>query len=140
MQALARRAAAPVFALAMFSSAALIFVLQPLFARMVTPLLGGSPAVWNTSMAFFQAALLAGYGYTHSSTTYLPVRKQILLQAALLLLPLVCFVLPFSIGNWQPPMQADAMASRARSTLPKAHPFTALPHSRSDWSRLRRIG
>jgi hypothetical protein len=52
MQALARRAAAPVFALAMFSSAALIFVLQPLFARMVTPLLGGSPAVWNTSRAF----------------------------------------------------------------------------------------
>ena len=56
MQALARRAAAPVFSLALFSSAALIFVLQPLFGRMVTPLLGGSPMVWNASMAFFQAA------------------------------------------------------------------------------------
>jgi hypothetical protein len=60
MQAVARRAAAPVFALALFSSAALIFVLQPLFGRMVTPLLGGSPQVWNASMAFFQGALLVG--------------------------------------------------------------------------------
>ena len=65
MQAFARRAAAPVFALALFSSAALIFVLQPLFARMVTPLLGGSPQVWNASMAFFQGALLVGYLYAH---------------------------------------------------------------------------
>ena len=60
MQALARRAAAPIFALALFSSAGLIFVLQPLFARMATPLLGGSPAVWNTSMAF-SSAPLGGY-------------------------------------------------------------------------------
>ena len=57
----ARRAAAPVFALALFSSAALIFVLQPLFGRLVTPLLGGSPSVWNASMAFFQVTLRAAY-------------------------------------------------------------------------------
>ena len=49
--ALARRAAAPIFAFALFSSAALIFVLQPLFARMVTPLLGGSPSIWNVWMS-----------------------------------------------------------------------------------------
>src|SRR5262245_6341586 len=65
MQARARQAAAPAFALAMFMSAALIFALQPMFARLTTPLLGGSPAVWNTSMAFFQAALLVGYLYAH---------------------------------------------------------------------------
>ena len=92
MQALARRAAAPVFALAMFSSAALIFVLQPLFARLATPLLGGSPAVWNTSMAFFQAALLAGYLYAHLLNKVKDLRVQatihvIVLAAAWIVLP-----------------------------------------------------
>ena len=77
MQAVARRAAAPVFALALFSSAALIFVLQPLFGRMVTPLLGGSPQVWNTSMAFFQAALLLGYLYAHLLSQYVKARTAL---------------------------------------------------------------
>ena len=86
MQALARRAAAPVFALAMFSSAALIFVLQPLFARMVTPLLGGSPSVWNTSMAFFQAALLVGYIYAHLLAQLKDIRVQAAIHAGVLVL------------------------------------------------------
>ena len=93
MEAIARRAAAPVFALALFSSAALIFVLQPLFARMVTPLLGGSPQVWNTSMAFFQAALLVGYLYAHLLQRVKDLRVQaivhvIVLVAAWLVLPI----------------------------------------------------
>ena len=46
-------------------SAALLFLLQPMFARMALPLLGGSPQVWNTCMVFFQVTLLAGYGYSH---------------------------------------------------------------------------
>ncbi|MBN8606893.1 MAG: fused MFS/spermidine synthase [Caulobacterales bacterium] len=85
MQALARRAAAPIFALALFSSAALIFVLQPLFGRMVTPLLGGSPAVWNTSMAFFQAALLVGYLYAHLLARVRDLRIQAAVHAFVLL-------------------------------------------------------
>jgi hypothetical protein len=83
-QTLARRLAAPVFALALFSSAALIFVLQPLFARMVTPLLGGSPQVWNTSMAFFQAALLLGYLYAHLLARVKDLRIQAAVHAAAL--------------------------------------------------------
>ena len=53
------------FVLAAFTGAALIFFVQPMVAKLVLPLLGGSPAVWNASMAFFQAALLVGYGYAH---------------------------------------------------------------------------
>ncbi|HRK65676.1 MAG TPA: spermidine synthase, partial [Terricaulis sp.] len=85
MEALARRAAAPVFALALFASAGLIFVLQPLFARMATPLLGGSPAVWNTSMAFFQAALLAGYLYAHLLARVKDLRIQAAVHIAVLI-------------------------------------------------------
>lgn len=95
MEALARRIAAPVFALTLFSSAALIFVLQPMFARMVTPLLGGSPQVWNTSMAFFQAALLLGYLYAHLLSRV----KDLRVQAAVHGLVLLCawFVLPVHV-------------------------------------------
>lgn len=95
MEAIARRIAAPVFILALFSSAALIFVLQPLFARMVTPLLGGSPQVWNTSMAFFQAALLSGYLYAH----LLARVKDLRIQAAVhgLVLVAAWFVLPVQV-------------------------------------------
>jgi spermidine synthase len=84
MQAQARWAAAPAFVLAMFMSAALIFALQPLFSRMTTPLLGGSPAVWNTSMVFFQAALLAGYLYAHFLQRVGDLRVQAAIHAAVL--------------------------------------------------------
>jgi hypothetical protein len=60
-----RNWATPLFAGTMFASAALVFMVEPLIAKMILPQLGGSPAVWNTCMAFFQTALLAGYLYAH---------------------------------------------------------------------------
>ncbi len=48
------------FAATLFVSAFLLFLIQPMIAQMILPLLGGTPAVWNTCMVFFQAALLAG--------------------------------------------------------------------------------
>ena len=59
------RAAPLLFALAIFTSAALVFMVEPMIAKLVLPKLGGSPAVWNTSMVFFQLALLGGYAYAH---------------------------------------------------------------------------
>ncbi len=57
------------FTLAIFTSAFLLFFIQPMFTKMVLPHLGGSPAVWSIAMVVFQALLLAGYGYAHLSTT-----------------------------------------------------------------------
>jgi len=57
-------------------------------AKMLLPLLGGTPAVWNTCMLFFQAALLAGYAYA-LILSKLPFRKQLVLQLVLLALALV---------------------------------------------------
>jgi SAM-dependent methyltransferase len=54
------------FSLTLFVSAALMFAVQPMFGRMVLPLLGGSPSVWNTVMVFYQVALLVGYAYAHA--------------------------------------------------------------------------
>ncbi len=86
--------AAPfLFALALFSSAALLFLVEPMLARMLLPLLGGTPAVWNTCLVFFQAALLTGYLYAHASLHWLGKRTQLavhltVLLSALLVLPL----------------------------------------------------
>ena len=57
-----------VYTAAIFVSALLLFSVQPLFAKMVLPRLGGSPAVWSVAMVFFQSLLLAGYAYAHFLT------------------------------------------------------------------------
>lgn len=81
------------FAVAVFTSASLVFVVQPMTTKLVLPLLGGSPSVWNTAMVFFQAALLAGYLYAHLLQRIPSIRLQAtihlsLLAAAALFLPL----------------------------------------------------
>src|ERR1044072_641066 len=59
------RFALSLFAVTLFSSALLLFAVQPMFTKMVLPILGGAPSVWSVAMVFFQAALLAGYAYAH---------------------------------------------------------------------------
>lgn len=81
------------FAVAVFTSASLVFVVQPITTKLVLPLLGGSPSVWNTAMVFFQAALLVGYLYAHLLQRIPSIRLQAtihlsLLAAAALFLPL----------------------------------------------------
>ena len=70
------------FAVTLFVSAALLFSVQPMVAKMLLPLLGGTPAVWNTCMVFFQAALLAGYAYALIASRW-ALRQQLLLQLLL---------------------------------------------------------
>lgn len=95
-----------VYGLTIFVSATLLFLVQPLFARMALPLLGGAPAVWNTAQVFYQAALLLGYGYAHLTTRWLGVRRQAALHLALLSLPLL--VLPIGIpAGWTPPRDGN---------------------------------
>jgi hypothetical protein len=64
---------------------------------MVLPRLGGTPAVWNTCMVFFQAVLLAGYAYAHGISLRLGRRLQLILHLALLLLPFL--VLPIVLSE-----------------------------------------
>ncbi len=72
------------FACTLFLSSTLLFLVQPMIAKMVLPLLGGTPAVWNTCMVFFQATLLLGYLYVHAVTRWLRLRQQAMLHALLL--------------------------------------------------------
>jgi hypothetical protein len=86
-----------------FVSAALLFMVQPMYARMVLPRLGGSPAVWNTALVFYQAMLLAGYLYAHFLVSRLNATRQTLLHLALV--AVVLFALPITVpAGWSPPV------------------------------------
>lgn len=96
----------PVYAATLLLSAALLFSVQPMFSKMILPLLGGTPQVWNTAMLFFQMSLLAGYAYAHGTTRLLGIRLQALVHLALLVL--FAFVLPVAIPEgWTPPVNED---------------------------------
>ncbi len=85
------------FALTLFVSATLLFWAQPLVGKMLLPLLGGAPAVWNTCMLFFQGMLLAGYAYALLLTSALKVRWQAVAHIALLALAALAF--PFALSE-----------------------------------------
>lgn len=72
------------FSSTLFLSAALLFSVQPMVSRMLLPLLGGTPAVWNTSTVFFQALLLGGYGYAHIVSSRFGAKWQIAVHSVLL--------------------------------------------------------
>ena len=91
-----------VFTASIFLSATLLFSVQPMFAKLVLPLLGGSSNVWNTAMVFFQLALLGGYIYAHLISKYLKFSTQVILHG--LVLTFGCLFLPLSIAEgWTPP-------------------------------------
>src|SRR5438876_3177853 len=97
------------FAITLFLSSGLLFLVQPMVAKMLLRSLGGTPAVWNTCMVFFQAGLLAGYAYAHASTGWLSARRQVLVHLLLLLLPFPVFLFfPISMARgWVPPGDAN---------------------------------
>ena len=74
------------FTLAVFLSAALLFVVEPMVGKMVLPILGGAPAVWTTCLLFFQVALLLGYLYAHWLSRSLAPRRSAWLHLTLLAL------------------------------------------------------
>jgi hypothetical protein len=114
------------YAAAIFLSAALLFSVQPLFAKMVLPRLGGSPQVWSVAMVFFQAALLAGYAYAHLLTSLVPGRPSVVVHLALMIV--ATFALPLAIASgWgRPPAQGETLWLLGLFTVSIGLPFFAL--------------
>ncbi len=100
-----------IFAISMFLSAALLFIVEPMLAKMMLPLLGGTPAVWNTCLVFFQGTLLAGYLYAYASLKWLGRKTQIAIHIFVVLVPLLCIgLLPLHLpSGWDPPAQSNPM-------------------------------
>lgn len=72
------------YAVAIFTSAFLLFGVQPLAGRYALPWYGGTPGVWTACMLFFQAALLGGYAYAHGLVSRLAPRAQAKVHLGLL--------------------------------------------------------
>ncbi|MGE5091265.1 MAG: hypothetical protein ACM3OH_03765, partial [Bacillota bacterium] len=94
-----------IFSVTIFLSAWLLFLVQPMFSKMVLPLMGGGAFVWNTCVLFFQLTLLAGYLYSHLATRYLGVRRH--LWAHLALIGLTLLALPVRLRAGPPPPGAE---------------------------------
>ncbi|MDI1326390.1 MAG: fused MFS/spermidine synthase [Brevundimonas sp.] len=114
------------FALAIFTSASLVFVVQPMVTKLVLPMLGGSPAVWNTAMVFFQTALLAGYAYAHVLQKVGSIKTQVAIHLALLLA--AALFLPLRVNGWlgDPDPSAPILWLLATLALSVGAPFAVL--------------
>jgi hypothetical protein len=99
------------FAGVLFLNALLLFWVQPLFAKMVLPVLGGSPSVWTTCMLFFQAALLVGYAYGHAGLRWFGIKRQAAIHSVIVWVPLL--LLPIQV-------------TRVGAALATQHPITWL--------------
>jgi hypothetical protein len=89
------------YAITIFLSSFLLFLVQPLIARLILPWFGGTAAVWTTCMLFFQSVLLAGYAYAHGTNARLAPRGQAILHCVLLAISLA--LLPIMPAEaWKP--------------------------------------
>lgn len=95
-----------IFTAASFLGSFLLFLIQPMAARFLLPVVGGSTALWNTALVFFQGVLLLGYLFAHGSTTLLGKRRHPLLQVAVLLVPMAFLPVALPVG-WQLPLDAS---------------------------------
>lgn len=111
---------------AVFLSATLVFLVEPLVGKLLLPMLGGSPAVWNTSLAFFQAALLAGYIYAHLLQKIASVRTQGLIHLGVLLLAGLALPLRLSTVWGAPPPASPVLWLLGELTVSIGAPFAAL--------------
>ena len=121
-----KTAGSTVFAVTVFASAGLVFLVEPMAAKMILPYLGGSPSVWNTSLAFFQATLLLGYAYAHLLQKLRSVRRQQL--AHLGFLALAALTLPLSVnhGLGDPSSQSPNLWLLGELCLALGAPFALL--------------
>jgi hypothetical protein len=96
----------PLFALTIFLSALLLFAIEPMFAKMALPLLGGSPSVWSVAMVFFQALMLAGYSYAHVLTRWLSMRIAAAVHLGVLAMAFACMPISLRFAD-APPSTVD---------------------------------
>src|SRR5947199_2720433 len=92
------------FVATIFAGSFLLFLVQPMIARMALPRLGGAPAVWNSAMVVYQALLLAGYAYAHWLGRFSP---RVQARVHLGLFAVAGLMLPIGLVGATPPPGAN---------------------------------
>jgi hypothetical protein len=98
------RYARPLFVLTIVTGSFLLFLTQPMIARMALPRIGGAPAVWNSAMLVYQLLLLGGYFYADRIARLLP-RRQVFIHLALF--AVAALWLPIGLGSALPPAGSE---------------------------------
>ena len=109
-----------------FLSAFLLFAVEPLFAKMVLPVLGGSPSVWAVALCFFQAALLAGYAYAHLLIRYVPAATTGFVHLGVALLAFIALPIGLPLGWTEPPPGEPYLWQLALFAIAVGLPFLAV--------------
>ncbi len=125
----ALRFAPALFATTLFVSALLLFLVQPMFTKMVLPRLGGAPAVWSVAMVFFQAALLAGYAYAHLIVRRLTPGAGALVHLGVLALSALMLPIGIASSFEVPPSEYVALWLMGLLAVSVGLPFAALSAS-----------
>jgi SAM-dependent methyltransferase len=107
-------------------SAFLMFSLEPFVGRLLLPLLGGSPSVWNTCILFFQAVLLAGYAWAHLGPRLGGERRHALLHAGLMLVSMLFLPIGLRVGSHAPDPRSPISWLLGSLTLSVGLPFVVL--------------
>src|SRR5215468_4139607 len=114
------------FTAAITLSAALLFMVQPMFTKMVLPRFGGAPSVWSVAIVYFQTALLAGYAYAHLLARYAGPRASVVIHLAVMLAAALALPLSIPTGWDRPPAAAEALWLMGLFTASIGLPFFAL--------------
>ncbi len=115
-----------VFTLTLFTSAFLMFMVQPMFAKMALPRLGGTSAVWSLALVFFQAVLLLGYGYAHLVVRWLGLRSTLIVHVLVCCIAVSSLPIAIAAGWDEPPEQGEAAWLLALFAVSVGLPFFAL--------------
>jgi hypothetical protein len=129
------------FGVVVFVSASLVFLVEPMVAKLLLPSQGGSPMVWNTCMAFFQMALLLGYAYAHLLQRVRSVKTQAIIHAVILLAAALALPLHMRTAFGAPGKTAPALWLLGALTVSLGAPFAALsataPLAQAWYARVR---
>src|SRR3954471_5932968 len=104
-----KRSLAIVYAATIFTSAFLLFQIQPMISKAILPWFGGTPAVWTVCLLFFQSLLFAGYAYAHFTNAWLRPRGQAIVHIVMIIIALafIAWLRVVPNANWQPRGDAD---------------------------------
>ncbi len=109
-----------------FISSFLLFFIQPMFAKMALPLLGGAPSVWAVALLFFQGALLAGYAYAHLLVRHAPASSTGYIHLAVSALAFLSLPIAIPEGWTAPPLQDPYVWQLGLFTVAIGLPFVAV--------------
>src|SRR5947208_4551969 len=123
------RLAPALFATTLFASALLLFAVQPMFTKMVLPMLGGAPSVWSVAMVFFQGSLLIGYAYAHLLARTLSVGQGALVHLGVLAAAALTLPIGIADGFGAPPSEGIGLWLVGLFAASIGLPFAALSAS-----------